>query len=112
MNLSKYFTYDECKCKGDKCCGNVAPMDRQFLAIADKLRELSGGPLFVNSGFRCRTHNTSIKGAEKSRHMEGIALDLYSKVKTPSEIGDIAKALGLFVIVYDNFVHIDGRYLK
>lgn len=109
--MAEYFTYEEMKCKCSNGCGNVAPMSKDFLQFLDMVREESGGPLYVTSGFRCRTHNTAIQGAEFSKHMEGIAADVYSELKSPKEIANIAMRLGLYCIIYDNFVHIDGRYL-
>ena len=110
--VSKYFTIEEVACKGTNCCGGVYPMSREFLSVADALRKLSGGPLYVTSGFRCYTHNNTIEGsAPESKHTKGIAMDLYSNRMSPEELGELARNLGLYVIVYHNRIHIDGRYL-
>lgn len=108
---SKYFSFNECKCKGTNCCGQVAPMDHQFMAVCDALRLLVG-PLNVTSAFRCRTWNSAVGGAPESYHMRGLAMDVFSKTKTPAEIADYAEKLGLNAIVYDTFCHIDGRFLQ
>jgi uncharacterized protein YcbK (DUF882 family) len=110
--LSQYFTIKECKCKGATCCGGVYPMQLQFLSVMDALRKIVG-PLNVNSGFRCYTHNNSkaVGGSSQSYHTKGLALDVWSTTMTPKEIEVIARGLGLHTIVYDDFIHCDGRGL-
>jgi uncharacterized protein YcbK (DUF882 family) len=34
-------------------------------------------PLFVTSGFRCAKHNRDVRGSKFSKHMDGIAADVY-----------------------------------
>lgn len=54
----------------------------------DTIREAFGGPLIVVSGYRSPEHNASIKGAVKSQHVEGRAVDLRPYKKNLS-VGDI-----------------------
>ena len=44
--------------------------------IFEPLREWVGGPIKVNSFFRCLKLNTAIGGARKSQHMKGQAMDI------------------------------------
>lgn len=45
-------------------------------SILDRVRELWGGPLRVNSGYRCPALNAAVGGAPDSRHMKGEAADI------------------------------------
>ena len=42
------------------CCGNSI-VDIVLLNNLDKLRELYGKPIYVNSGFRCKDHNFTVE---------------------------------------------------
>jgi hypothetical protein len=44
--------------------------------IFEPLREWVGGPVKINSFFRCEKLNRAIGGAKRSQHMEGRAMDL------------------------------------
>lgn len=43
----------------------------------ERVRELCGFPLIVNSGYRSPAYNARIGGAAKSMHVQGQALDLH-----------------------------------
>lgn len=45
--------------------------------ILDPLREAWGGPIRVNSGYRCQALNSLVGGARQSAHMTGYAADLF-----------------------------------
>jgi uncharacterized protein YcbK (DUF882 family) len=87
-------------------------MAPSFMETMDSLRELIGEAIYVNSGFRCYSHNDSIPdSARQSYHTKGLALDIYCKVTSLRELGSLAEALGLNVIYYETFLHVDGRHL-
>jgi hypothetical protein len=44
--------------------------------LLDPVRELWGGPLTVNSGFRCEALNRAVGGAAGSGHLSGEAADI------------------------------------
>lgn len=44
--------------------------------VLDPLREAWGGPIHVNSGYRCRALNKAVGGAAGSQHMRGAAADI------------------------------------
>ena len=44
--------------------------------VLDPLREVWGGPIHVNSGYRCRALNKAVGGAAGSQHMRGEAADI------------------------------------
>ena len=55
--------------------------------IFEPLREWVGGPIRVNSFYRSEALNTEIKGAYKSQHLTGNAIDITTMgKKTNSEI--------------------------
>lgn len=108
----------QCKCKND--CG-FNTFDYELLEVLNDLREHMGIPIIIVSGNRCYSHNRSVNGADKSRHLYGCAADIrpnlnevlfedrlnemhqYLLEKYPNQYGI---ALG------SSFVHIDTRSNK
>ncbi|MBQ9527846.1 MAG: hypothetical protein IJR68_09555 [Fretibacterium sp.] len=68
----RFFRPEEFKCP---CCGQGSPALMLVLWL-DLFRAAWGGPVKVNSGFRCPAHNAEVGGAEKSRHLLGCAADI------------------------------------
>ena len=73
MLLTRNFSKNEMQCKCD--CGE-AVMSQDFMQKLQELRDKCNFPLPVNSGFRCKKHNTRIGGHPDSAHMAGLACDL------------------------------------
>ncbi len=74
----KFFSEREFVCK---CCGQLPPsMRANIVALVDNVldpaREEFGGPVTVNSGYRCPKHNLKVGGAKASQHMKGEAADV------------------------------------
>ena len=85
-------------------------MDMVFLLLLDELRGKVGQSLKINSSFRDKAYNDSIKGALKSKHLKGIAVDLACNNSTlRAAIVYHALDLGLTVGVGSTFVHVDNR---
>lgn len=85
-------------------------MDESFLEKLDLLRELCGFALSINSSYRSQVYNKSIGGADKSKHMEGIAVDLACTESSKRAIIVFnALSLGLTVGVAKTFIHVDSR---
>jgi len=64
------------------------------LVIADKLRELSGGPITITSSYRSPAYNAALAGAASgSFHKLFKALDLVPHGITPSSLHDLALQL-------------------
>lgn len=66
---------------GCKCCGQLPPsMRANIVALVDNVldpaREEFGGPVTVNSGYRCPKHNIAVGGVVNSQHMKGEAADV------------------------------------
>jgi len=58
-------------------CGTGDGIVRRTLIDGlQKLRDLVGVPIRVDSGCRCEKHNAAIGGASHSKHLQGIAADI------------------------------------
>lgn len=54
----------------------VKNLHRLVEQVLDPLREAWGGPIHVNSGYRCAALNRAVGGAPRSQHMKGEAADI------------------------------------
>jgi uncharacterized protein YcbK (DUF882 family) len=107
--LSEHFTRDELACP---CCGRCI-VEPELISALERIRAMVGGPVIVNSGYRCSAHNRRIGGAHRSRHLEGRAADLaIPNGMTHEEFGNLCEE----VIGDDGgvgrgttFVHVDVR---
>lgn len=110
----KHFDLSEFHCNCGEC--SLLPpdgMDPFLLVLCDEIRERCGFALKVNSGYRCRKHNTRIGGAEQSQHMFGKAADLAplatseARLKTLREVIELLSPVGYGK--YKTFCHVDNR---
>ena len=85
--------------------------------VLEPLREAWGGPLFINSGYRCKELNELVGGVETSQHRKGQAADVgvtdpYALAKLVQRMGLVYDQLG----IYASFVHLsynnDGENRK
>lgn len=83
--MAKHFTLAELTHSAEAAQNNIdntPPADAvaRLNTLADKLldpvRELWGGPLTVNSGYRCTALNRIVGGAARSAHLRGEAADI------------------------------------
>lgn len=104
----RHFTPREFRCR---CCGRLGAVPA-LAALLDWTRRAWGGPVVVNSGFRCAAHNAAVGGAAKSRHLLGLAADVRP---LDGALLPAFKALvrsltagveGMEVIDYPAFVHV------
>ena len=78
--------------------------------VLQPLRDAWGGPLFINSGFRCKELNKRVGGVDNSMHQYGQAADV--GVTDPYALAKLIKQMGLVfdqVILYPSFVHISYK---
>ncbi|MCC8037005.1 MAG: D-Ala-D-Ala carboxypeptidase family metallohydrolase [Bacteroidales bacterium] len=54
----------------------VENLTRLVERVLDPAREAYGGPIRVNSGYRCPQLNSAVGGAKRSYHLQGRAADL------------------------------------
>lgn len=111
MVNTAHFKDAEFKCKH---CGEVK-LDQHLIAVLELLRLRFCKPIIITSGYRCEIHNNNIGGAPKSKHIDGIAVDIKVKGISPSLVFDFLDdtfpncyGVGL----YSSWVHIDVRQEK
>ena len=78
--------------------------------VLQPLRDAWGGPLFINSGYRCLELNKAVGGVETSQHVKGQAADV--GVTDPLALAKLVKRLGLVfdqMIVYPDFLHLSYK---
>lgn len=104
----KHFKFEESRCR---CCGGLPPLARANIEalvdnVLDPARQKFGGPVLVNSGYRCPKHNAEVGGVANSQHMKGEAADV-----RPREVGKIIEELGKYdqLIYYPTFVHVSWK---
>ena len=109
---SKYFNLSEFACP---CCGTLPAngIDSRLLQVLDAMRESTGQPLSIISGYRCAKHNAECGGASHSYHMEGCAADV--DVPAGMSVDQLASVAincggeGIGRYYNHNFVHVDTR---
>ena len=70
VQLSTNFKSTEFDCHGSGCCSSTK-VDEKLVPYLQKIRDHFGKPVNINSGYRCKIHNTNVGGASKSNHMNG-----------------------------------------
>lgn len=78
--------------------------------VLQPLRDSWGGPLFINSGYRCPELNKAVGGVPTSQHVTGSAADV--ACSDPISLAKLAKRLRLpydQLIIYDSFVHFSHK---
>lgn len=114
----QYFRREEfrCKCGGKYCNGYPVDIDANMVKIADEIRSRIGKPIQINSGIRCKTHNSNVGGVSNSQHLLGKAADLgCPNGCTPKQMASIAEGImgdtgGIGI--YSWGIHIDTRSIK
>ncbi len=89
--------------------GSGGLMDEHFLVLLDDIREASGVPLIITSGYRTKFHNTQVGGKPNSAHLRGLAADVRAVAgRSKFLILQAAIAAGINRIgIGSNFVHLD-----
>ena len=96
---------------------DTVKVDTDLVKQLQRIRNWAGASVIVSSGYRTVSWNRTIGGAEKSRHLSGMAADIYIKdrKKTITEISRFAEAIGCTGIERNedsSYVHIDTRRVK
>lgn len=74
--------------------------------VLQPLRDAWGGPLFINSGYRCKELNEAVGGVPTSMHVKGQAADV--TCSDPVALARLALRIKVDfdqMIIYDSFVH-------
>ena len=78
--------------------------------ILQPLRDAWGGPIFINSGYRCKELNEAVGGVETSQHTKGEASDC--GVTDPYALAKLLLHMNLDfdqIVVYPSFLHISYK---
>lgn len=112
VKLSKNFNSTEFDCHGRGCCSETY-IDDELIERLQQIRDHFGEAVTITSGYRCSKHNSSVGGASRSRHVQGMAADIVVNNISPSEVARYAESIGVKSIgLYDTFVHVDTRASK
>lgn len=103
MNLTPHFTLSELCCTTHKDLAKTnleeakKIMGRMYMlaGFAERIREIVGSPLIINSGYRCVKLNNHLKGSLTSQHLVAEAIDIKVSGKTSSELFQIIAASDL-----------------
>lgn len=112
IKLSPHFKVYEFRCKD-----NTDPIfiSITLVNVLENIRKHFNKPVIINSAYRNPAYNAMIGGAKNSTHMYGMAADIHINGVTPKQIADFAETLmpdSGGIGIYDNFCHIDVRYVK
>lgn len=101
-----YFKIEEFECS---CCGDN-DMDLDFLCRLTNARKFAGIPFYINSGYRCETHNKNVGGSSTSSHLKGVACDIKCDCSGKREkiISALIKAGFNRIGVSKTFIHVDS----
>lgn len=106
----EYFKKQEFACR---CCGQLPPAMRENIEtlvteVLDPARRAFGGPVLVNSGYRCPMHNAEVGGVANSQHQRGEAADV--RCADNKRLGKIIEQ-GIFdqLVYYPTFLHVSYK---
>jgi zinc D-Ala-D-Ala carboxypeptidase len=104
---SAHFGFIEfrCKCGGKYSACRGVLVQRKLLAALEKYRAKYGSTPVV-SGYRCKGHNSAVKGASQSQHLTGNAADIAYKA-TATQV----KALKAFTGIGKSRSHSKVRHV-
>jgi len=112
IQLTKNFKLSEFECnyKGER----KVMLDMRLVDELQKLRDIIKKPIDISSGYRTPEKNNSLKNSSpKSKHLLGIAVDIFVEGMSVEEVYFIAKHLQFNGIgLYDSHIHLDVRDKK
>ena len=117
MRITENFSLSEFNSKdGAEMPSDVLENIIELASDLQKIRDVAGCPIHINSAYRSPAHNKSIGGVSNSQHLYGKASDLTSRNHTPKELYDLINAMILCgdiseggLGLYKSFVHYDRR---
>ena len=120
MKLTNNFNLSEFACKsGEETPEEIIPVLKELAEQLQALREETGLPIRINSGYRSPAHNAKIGGVKNSQHTKGTAADIVVVGQSPRETRRIIQTLiksGKMeeggIGAYTSFTHYDLRGYK
>ena len=113
MYASKNFKWSELQCK---CGCKTVYVSTLALIKLQRLRNLVGAPIKLNSVCRCPLHNARVGGVPKSKHRStpitpATAFDIAIGNHSKTFLIDCARKAGFKAIGvnYKTFIHVDDR---
>jgi len=108
MYEPKFFSWSEFDSPDIEGSG-IANMDHDFVRILDKVREIYGRPIRINSGYRSIERNRLVGGAERSSHLYGVAADLgCDNSRDRHDLLQAIISVGITRMgIHDKFIHVD-----
>ena len=104
-HVARHFGLSEFECKCGKCIDQM--IDSELLDRLDRLRDTIGGAIIIHSGFRCADHNAAVGGETDSRHMSGLAADIFAPSISIEELQKLVEPLFQRIGVASTFIHVD-----
>lgn len=90
--------------KGD---GSIL-IDQEAMNRLQRMRDLMGKPLIINSAYRDPLHNARVGGAPRSMHKYGRAFDVSCRFKDRENLVAAAKEAGFSGLgFYNSWLHVD-----
>lgn len=121
MQLTTNFTKQEFECRDGSAMPSEVLENVKLLAKElQVLRDFVGKKITINSGYRSKAYNATLKGASpKSQHLLGKAADIVIEGMTPKQVAAAIEKLiadGKMkqggIGVYKTFTHYDIRGVK
>lgn len=110
-NISPHFKVREFHSIKDPC--DMLKVDERLVQLLENIRNFTGKPVHINSGYRSQKYNKTIKNASpNSQHCSGRAADIVISGVSPAKVAEIAECyLGSSggIGIYRNFTHVDVR---
>ena len=110
--MSKHFRPEEFASRDGKPSPYPEVVQPELYALLERIREIFGKPILINSGYRSPEHNAAVGGVKNSYHTKGMAADIrpdsLTDLKRLYEICDAVNHSG-GVGKYKTFVHVDTR---
>lgn len=104
-NVSDHFTLGEFACSDGS---DIVLIHPALPPLLETMRLKFGGPMFINSAYRTHTHNLSVGGAPTSKHLLGMAVDIWTPNTYPAKVSDYAESLNIGGVGrYKTFTHLD-----
>ena len=110
----KWFKKEEFLCRCGRC-EMPAEVEGNLMALVENVlepaREKLGGPIIVNSGYRCVRYNRDVGGVANSQHLRGEAADI--RCEDNNRLAKIIVEAGRFdqLIIYPTFIHVSFKRL-
>lgn len=103
--MKNYFKPSESMCS----CGCGLDIEPELRIVLNRARSIAGIPFIINSGARCKEHNTNIGGRYNSAHIKGLAVDIKADNNESRAIihNALCKVGFQRFGIYDRFIHTD-----